>query len=205
MSSFSLGRVGRFIRANAAYLMLAPLLALVGTIVHEAAHAAAGVVLGAKVESVRVWPRLVDHGILWGSVRLDRDVEPSWLVDLAPAIVWTALAASALAWLPRVHRRVFARTSYMFAFLLPLADVSMSLAGLFTGDANSDDYKALHGHELAVAFAALVYFGAFLALGWRVFRVSYGDALSRTEYVAIAVVVLVAPWTLSITRALAQT
>ncbi len=126
--AFSLRRVGRFIRANAGYLVLAPLLAWVGTVVHEAAHAAAGVVLGANVDAVRVWPRLVDHGIVWGSVRLDRDVEPLWLVDLAPAIGGPRSRRRRSPGC-RTSRRVLAKTSYLFAMLLPLADVSMSLAG----------------------------------------------------------------------------
>lgn len=179
-------RVGRFVRAHLGYALLAPVLAFAGTVIHELAHAGAAILLGGQVTDLELWPSRVPGGIRFGAtyyagVPADR----GWMVTMAPALVWTALAAVAMAWLGRL-RGWPAKSLFLILYVLPLADIALQLGGLYTGRPGSDYYKAMGAVPWLTAIVAAIYFAGFLALGWRrLFTPIFGRAaLSPLEYSA---------------------
>ncbi len=195
-TELSARRMGRFLWTHLAYALLAPLLMIVGTVVHEGAHAAAGLALGGRILEVEVWPEFGPHGFRFGHVLYDRHFgELQWLATMAPAFVWSAIALGSLFWIARIERRWLAKVCFLFCFLLPLADISMQLAGLYCESPSSDYYKVLAGHELATGIAAAIYFGGFAAAGWKwLFRPIFGEALSAVEYGLALASLLLVPW-----------
>jgi len=192
----SLRRMGGFLWAHLAYTLLAPALMMAGTVIHEAAHAAAGLALGGRVLEIDVWPEFAPNGFRFGHVLYDRHFgHLQWLVTMAPAFAWTAIALTSLLWVRRIARPWLAKVCFLFLFLLPLADISMQLAGLYCNSPSSDYYRVLVAHETATGFAAIFYFSAFFWAGWRwLFRPIFGEALSRTEYALAMVTILALPW-----------
>lgn len=189
-------RMGRFLLGHLGYALFAPALMIVGTVVHEAAHAAVGLALGGRVLELHVWPELGPHGFRFGHVLYDRHFgELQWLVTMAPALAWTAIALASIFWIGRVSRPRIAKTCLLFCFLLPLADISMQLAGLYCNSPASDYYKVLAEWKTATGVAAVLYFGGFAYAGWRwIFRAIFGDALSAIEYTLGLLAILALPW-----------
>ena len=68
----------------------------------------------------------------------------------------------------------------LFAFVLPMADTIIGVAGVFIE--GNDYYFAWAGHEAALLLLAAGYFSVFALIGWRLFQKACGPALTRTEF-----------------------
>ena len=177
-------RIIRFLRVHFAYLLLAPLLMFAGTVIHELAHAAAVIVLGGDVTRIDLLPQRTPTSISFGSIQWNGPIEHADWITLAPALVWTIIAACSLLWVGQLRGRpIAARTAFAFGFLLPLVDIALHLGSLFGDVAGSDYHKVLASHKVATALVALPYFAIALSLGWRrLFQPIFGASLSGLEY-----------------------
>ncbi len=193
-SALSPRRVGRFLASTWPYLLLFPLVVEWGTLVHEAAHAAAAAAQGATVTGFHVLPEWSADGFRFGYVTWDGPVSQRWLVHLAPGLASTLLALATLAAAGLLRPSVPSRLTLIFLYFLPLVDVSMSLAGLYRGSRTADYWVALHGREAWVAPAAVAYFAALGVAGSALFRRAWPDGLSPLEYGLGYAGLLAAPW-----------
>jgi hypothetical protein len=179
----SLRRIGGFVRAHLAYAMLAPLLMFAGTVVHELAHAGAVLGCGGEVINIDLLPELTSTSISFGSIHWRGPIENPDFVTMAPAAVWTLIAASSLLWIGRLRRPIIAKSAFAFLFLLPLVDIALHLGSLYADVAGSDYHKVLADHKTATALVALGYFATALWMGWRrLFQPIFGASLSGLEY-----------------------
>jgi hypothetical protein len=182
-SPFSLRRMLAFVRAHLAYLLLAPVIVVLGTLLHELAHALAAVAQGAEIYKIQILPSFDRGYFTFGYVT--HSTPPcanALLISLAPTIGSTVVAAgTALLLLGRTPATRW-KIVYLAFFVLPIADVALSLGGLVHGITGSDWYTAFHGMEawiLPAAFAALVGSGW---LGWRLFLRAVGRRLEPMEF-----------------------
>ena len=189
-------RVARFLRGHLGYLVLAPLLLFAGTLVHELAHAGAALLVGGEVVDLELWPTRVPGGIRFGATYYEGSFgDLDWLVTMAPALVWTAVAALSLIWLGRWRGRL-AKSLFLILFVLPLADIALQLSGLYAGRAGADYYEVLSGVPVATGAVAVVYFSGFLAAAWRrLFLPIFGrTALSPLEFgLGLVAIILATP------------
>jgi hypothetical protein len=190
---FSPRRVGRFLWAHWYYALLFPFVSIFVTAVHEGAHAIAVIVQGGTVSALRIWPTSDADVVQLGYVHYE-GVTHAWLVGIAPCVAWTVVAAGALAVLPRLRGDVVARLVVLALVLAPLRDVSMSLAGFFCRDLDSDLGRTLGDAELVVAPVAVVYFGLFALVGWRQVARRFRPSLGPAEAGALVLVFLAEAW-----------
>jgi hypothetical protein len=155
-------RVAHFLRLHLAYFLLIPIVVLLGTLLHEGAHAAAILVQGGRVTRFEILPKpLFSLGSFGRTAYSGVGPELRWLIALAPALLgtWVAACTVALATQLKSGGRAL-RVVYLFGFLGPLVDASIGAAGLFGQVPRSDWFVALHGLELPMA----VTFGAYVAI-----------------------------------------
>ena len=187
--------MARFVRAHLAYLLLLPLVVEWGTLYHAAAHAAAVAVQGGQITLFDLWPgRGADGHFRFGEVQWTGALWSEGLVDLAPGLASTLIAAVGFVVGLRARPSAGWRIFLLSCYFLPLTDVSMSFAGLYGGSPSSDYYKALHGLEGPVAPLAIAYFFLLVVAGWAVFQRAWPAALSWAEYAIGGALVLALPW-----------
>ena len=196
---FSVHRLARFVWTEKRYLWLLPLAMLFGTLFHEAAHALTAITQGAQITELSITPGWSPEGYFrfgYVSHTRPRGLYSESVILLAPILAWTLLAASTALWVSKITPGWRVKTSLIFLYFLPLADVSMQLRGLFYGAVESDLHRALHGVEINTALVACFYFGGFGGLGYRLFRGAYGAALHRAEFALGYAFILGASWLL---------
>ena len=176
-TTFSPVRIARFSWSHAWMVLLAPVLVVFGTLVHELAHGLAAVLQGAEIYDIQLLP----SGDKFGSISHSAVAHPG-AVMVAPVIVWTLIASTTLCLLHLVRRDALAKLAFVSLFLLPLADISMSVAGLVGHRANADLYRALAGLETEVAAVTVVAFVLFGIAGWRALKPRVDGKLSGLEY-----------------------
>lgn len=120
-----LSEIFRFFRRHWLHLLLFPPGALLVTIIHESAHAAAVLAQGGTILEF-VW---LPTGERWGYVSYDPPALrgfSTFAVSIAPYLLWIFLAA--LAVLLSLRRRPYsfrvASSVYLWLFVIPLADVA---------------------------------------------------------------------------------
>jgi hypothetical protein len=119
-----------------------------------------------------------------------------WLVLPAPSLLALASVAAGLLLATRVRRPRLAEALLLVLVLLPLIDLSMSLAGLFLARPGAD-LRLLAGHETAAGIAmALLFPFAGIAL-WRRLQAASPGALSAAELGTGYAVLLAVPWLLA--------
>ena len=193
-------RLGRFLWSERRYLLLLPVAMIFGALVHEAAHALAALLQGAHLTEFSIVPGWSPEGYFrFGYVSYTsppRGLYSERLVLLAPIFAWTVCAACAPLYLPTTEPGWRSKTSLIFLYFLPLADVSMQLRGLLYAMTESDLYRALRGLEAHSVLVAIFYFGGFGVLGYRLFRGAYGAALHRADFAVGYALLLGASWLL---------
>lgn len=190
---FSPRRLALFIWQHKYYLLLAPIVGLLGTVIHEGGHALMAIILGGEVTEFHILPDSDFSRLGWTAYELPAGAPGHW-VTLGPTLAWTVIAAChgpLVARTPRVHAR---KLAYIMLFVLPLGDLSLSMSSLMWGHFGSDYFRLFSGYELEVAGLALVFVSVFAAYGWKSCRLATDDALSRSEYLLGLAVLLAIPW-----------
>ncbi len=194
MEALAPGRMARFVWRRRLLAALIPPLLLLGALVHELAHALAVIAQGGRVIELGVVPSL-RSGVSFGHM-LHAGVARPWLVWIAPAALWTVIAAGTLVLLGRIRRRRLAEGLLFVLALLPMADLSFGFAGLFLGRPSTDLYRVLHGHETVAGVIMNLLFVTVGLLGWRRFHAVAPGVLTAAEFTAGYVALLAAPWLL---------
>ncbi len=190
-----LHEIWTFIRRHWPHLLLVVPGALLITMVHEGAHAAAVLVQGGTVLEF-VWLPVADR---WGHVSYDPSAVGAFfspfLVAIAPYLLWLFLAA--VAGLLSLRRRQFAFAAasslYLWMFLAPLADVANTAFPYLAGRDN--DFMQAFGPPTLSTWVLTALLGALaLVMGHPVQRRLYRtQGLSLPAYLVLssAVVVLI--------------
>jgi hypothetical protein len=192
----SVQRIGRFIRQNLRYGLLLPVVIVLGTLIHEAAHAAAILLQGGRVTRFEILPQpLFSLGSFGRTAYTGIGEDGRWFIALAPALlgIGVALCTAAVSTQLRRGGRLL-QVLVAFGFLGPLVDASIGAAGLFGQVPRSDWFVALHGLELPMAVAFGAYISIFGEIGLFLFRRAWGDALSTTEYTLALLLLIAMPW-----------
>jgi hypothetical protein len=150
-----LSEIRLFVRAHLWHLLLLAPGLLLATLLHEAAHAAAVVLQGGRVEQFAWIPSLHEWGYV--TYRFPKGVAHSeFAISIAPYLVVLGLAG--LATLPSIRRRPWsyrvASVWYIWGFLVPLAKIANTVFAWLVGADN----------DLAQAFGRPT-LGAFIAVG----------------------------------------
>ena len=145
----------RFLRRHWAHAVALPVMALLVTVLHEAAHAAAVWAQGGTVIDF-VWLPSAGH---WGYVRYRFPAGPppsGFAVAIAPYVLWLALAAATSA--AGLRRRDFpfrwGSTLFVWGFCVPLADIANAAFPYLRGREN--DLRHAFGPPSPVAWGAVV-------------------------------------------------
>ena len=181
-----------FIQAHWRWALLAPLLMVLGTVLHEGAHALMTLALGGTVEDVSVLPAFGPHGLRFGWVDWsDLDASGSALALLAPFLAAHVHALAGTLVIPRV-KAPLGKLLFFTSVLLPLFDISMLHGGLFARRPSAD---LSHFEDYALLFA-LIGWPTLFGLGvlaWRAFR-SQWAGLERDQFALLLVMLLALPW-----------
>ncbi len=172
----------RFAWSHKTFVLAAPLVIVLGTLIHELAHAAAVWIQGGVVTDIAILPSWAGS---WGHMSYlpDPRVEV-WWVSMAPLFAWTGISLAAGLALPVWGRRRGARLLFLVFFVLPVMDVALSFAGLYAGAAGSDFHKALGGLEVELLPAVAAYFAVYAFWGWRLFRSIAPGELGWLDFLA---------------------
>lgn len=175
-------RMGQFTWAHLGWVALAPALMILGTTLHELAHAAVAVLQGGHLEQLRLLPHVEGKTFYFGRVWYSGATGDTRWVDLAPAALAVAIA-SVGPWLVRRCRPgPWAKLALLAVFVLPMFDLTLAGSGLAFGRSEADWFKALAGHAV-LALAALAAFVAWqVPRGYRAFVHACGPALSQAEF-----------------------
>ena len=166
---WSTARLGRFAWRHAAYALLAPLLMVASTAIHEGAHALAGLMLGAQLTEFVVLPTTRAGRVVWGHVTFEGAVPHAWLMIIAPAIVWAVIAGLTALAAHRVRPAALGKTVFLLGAVVPMIDICNQTAALLTGDSLADHGRVFAEHRaLGIALGAL-YLGGAAALAWIAF------------------------------------
>ncbi|WP_395742075.1 hypothetical protein [Prosthecobacter sp.] len=180
-----------FIRRHWLHALLVPPGALLVTLVHESAHAAAVLLQGGTLHEF-VW---LPTGELWGYVNYDPPaLRPfsEFLVAIAPYLLWLFLAAmtSALSLRRRPYSFAVASTLYFWLFVTPLADVANAAFPYLVGGSN-DFLHAFGPPSLAVCVAFIILSVLALVIGYPVQRRLYrSQALRLRSYLVLSLAVV---------------
>lgn len=162
--------------------------ALVGvTVLHEAAHALAVVLLGGEVTYVSFWPTRERWGhVSWHEPPAGMHLR--WLVTLAPYLMWLTLAGAAavFAALSRPKPLWLASTVFVWCFALPVLDVALAICtyGLYRSGDLLDLFGPSTAARITITVIGAVLFGTS---GYVVQRKLYGDcALGPMAYAMLA-------------------
>lgn len=111
---------------------------VLGTVLHEGAHALMTLALGGTVEDVNVLPAFGPHGLRFGWVDWsDLDASGSALALLAPFLAAHVHALAGTLVVPRV-KAPLGKLLFFTSVLLPLFDISMLHGGLFARRPSAD-------------------------------------------------------------------
>jgi hypothetical protein len=184
-----------FLRAQWWWALLAPVLMLLGTSLHEGAHALMAVVLGGTVSHVALLPSFGEEGFRFGSTTMSGGGESAGaLVALAPFLAAHLHALAGALIIPRL-KPPLARVLFFTSVLLPLFDISMLHGGLFA-QSTSADLSRFQAHALPFALLGWPALWGLSILAWRAFRSQWPPplTLSRSQFAALLVALLAAPW-----------
>lgn len=180
-----------FLRRHWPHLLLAVPGALLVTVLHEAAHAAAAVAQGGRLLEF-VW---LPGGGHWGYVSYDFPASvyySSFAISIAPYVLWLGFAA--LAMLLSLRRRKYAfwlaSLIYFWLFVVPLADIANAAFPYLRGQKN-DFYSALGPpsiyDEPLVGFTCLV---VVITGYWLQRRLYREEGLGVAAYSVLSMVML---------------
>jgi hypothetical protein len=181
-----------FIRRHCPHLLLIVPGAVVVTILHESAHAAAVLLQGGTLSQF-VWLPVPGK---WGYISFDFPEGVSYsafFISIAPYLLWLLLAILASALSVRRRKIAYWKASllYFWLFVVPLADIANTAFPYLAG--NDNDFRSAFGQPSE--FMGLM-IGLFCTLtivgGYYVQRELYReDGLSVSSYLALSAVVLV--------------
>jgi hypothetical protein len=179
---FDLRRVARFIRAHLKWVLLGPLIMVLGTTVHELVHCGAALLTGGTIVEIHLLPTRLDR-FVFGYMEAVGDND--FATKIAPALLSSCVATFAYAWQPAPR---FPKLCFVLFYLLPLFDVAMAVTGALR-HIETADLWVLQDHLPALALASLVFFGAHL---WAVPKL-FHDGLSAAEVRLLVAVFLLSP------------
>jgi len=179
--------VAGFLRRHWWHLLLLIPGALLVTIIHEAAHAAAVIAQGGTVTEFVWWPSHRE----WGHIQFTFPAGTHYsdfLISLAPGLLSVTLAVTTAAITFWRQPKSYAGASWVFVWLycVPVLDVAYAAFPYLAGKQN--DFAMAFGKPAAgstvwIVLVALV----FLALGYFVQRQLYREArLSPLAYLALS-------------------
>lgn len=187
-----LHEIWTFIRRHWPHLLLAVPGALLFTVIHEGAHAAAVLLQGGTVLEF-VWLPVADK---WGYVGFDPPAMGAFsdfFVSIAPYLLWLSLAAVAA--VLSLRRRPFAfpaaSSLYFWIFVAPLADVANTAFPYLAGKHN--DFMQAFGPASLLAWVLIVLLGTLaLVMGHLVQRRLYrAQGLGLPAYLVLSSAVMV--------------
>lgn len=189
--ALDLGALWRLARRHWPHLLLAPVMLVAVTTVHESAHAAVALAQGGELTDFQVNFLPVDG--LWGSIRYEFPPGVGYSADaisLAPYALWTVIMA--LVGLASLRRRPWPFWAASFAFLwgyvIAFGDIANAWVGWLHRGSNDFTHTfgpPMAGAELGLAVAAL----AVCAVGYGVHRRLYRSlALPPLTFAALSAV-----------------
>jgi len=187
----TVGEIAGFLRWHWPHVLVAVPGALLVTVLHEAAHAAAVVAQGGRLIAF-TWLPSAGH---WGQVEYDFPADAEYCgfaISVAPYCLWVLVSGLAvlLSFRGRPYRPWTASGIFVWVFLVPLADIANTAFPFLQGGRN--DFLAAFGLPSASAWALTVL--ATLASVWLGFGVQarlYRErALSGRAYTILAAATL---------------
>jgi hypothetical protein len=182
-----LSEIRLFVRAHLWHLLLLAPGLLLATLLHEAAHAAAVVLQGGRVEQFAWIPSLHEWGYV--TYRFPNGVAYSeFAISIAPYLL--ALGLAGLATLASIRRRPWtyrvASVWYIWGFLVPLAEIANTVFAWLVGADN--DLAQAFGQPTLGGFIAVgcVVLGCLLWGGWLQRRLYRDRALGLAAYVVLS-------------------
>lgn len=177
----------RWVGRHWVHIVIAPVVVIVFTMVHEFSHAVAVWVQGGRVTEFSVIP----GGGLWGYVRYEFDAGASYspvLISLMPYAVWWVVMGSAamLATRPGGWRFAGASTVFIWGWIGPFGDIVNAWGPWLMGSDN--DFASAFGEAGAIGWLLFALVGCAVAIaGWFVQRGLYGErSLSMPAYGVLA-------------------
>ena len=181
-----------FLRAQWRWALLGPGLMVLGSVLHEGAHALMTVVLGGTVDEVTVRPSFGEAGLRFGlTTWSDLDDARAPLVAIAPFLAAHVHALAGVLLIPHL-KPPLAKLLFFTSVLLPLFDISMLHGGLFARSASAD-LSRFEAHALLFAVVGWPALAGLGALSWRAFR-SQWEGLESDQYALLLVALLASPW-----------
>jgi hypothetical protein len=178
----------RFARWHWIHLLLAPLLGLtMVTFLHECAHAAVVLAQGGELLDFSFLPSARGFGYVSYNFPPGADYSAA-AISLAPYVMWSGLAATALlvALLWRSISFWAASTLFCWFFAVPLGDCAMACAGYLLG-ADNDLFHALGPPDEVIALVLMLLGLYVFLLGFGLQRLLYRErALSPLGYATLA-------------------
>lgn len=177
----------QYLRSHWVHLLILPVMAIVITIVHEAAHSFAVLAQGGTVTEFSFLPSKGHWGFVNYEFPLNRS-HSNFAISMAPYLLWLFMAAAVTGLAFATKRPVFwlASTLYVWGFAVPLADIGNAAFAWLTGSDN-DFRHALGAPSLGTGiFVCCLAAGAVVA-GLPVHRRLYAErGLSIGAYFALA-------------------
>ena len=184
-----------FLKAEWRWALLAPLLTLLGTALHEGSHALAAVALGGTLAHVALLPSVGEAGFRFGFTSYSGlDESRSALVALAPFFTAHLHALAGALLIPRM-RPPLSKLLFFTSVLLPMFDLSMLHGGLFARSATAD-LARFEDHALPFALLGWPSLFGLGVLAFRAFRSQWPAprTLERDQFAVLLVALLAAPW-----------
>lgn len=175
-----------FTRAHLAHLVILPVMAILVTTVHEAAHALAACAQGAEVTDFVVLP---SNG-LWGSMHYEPPRDSAFslrAVAIAPYALWLGLACATGLTAVLAKRIPFwlASSLYVWGFVVPLGDIANAAFPYLLG-ARNDLLDACGPPTLASWVATCAGATSAVLVGYALSKRLYRDrAISPRAYAAL--------------------
>lgn len=188
-----------FTTARACGLVAVVALIPLAGVVHEGVHAVAVLAQGGDIVEARYLPALGWHGVGFGYV-VHTGVAYPRLVAVAPCVAWIGIAAAGLWACCRVGQRRPWLGQFLLAsvVMVPLMDISLSVAALFIGDVTSDLYRAFAGSYRWAGIAVAALFPGFGVAMWQQVRVTTRDRIGPRQFAVGYCAALLAPWLLAV-------
>lgn len=187
--------VSSFLRREWAWVLLAPLVGLLGTALHEGMHAAAVLLASGDITLFDLVPREGAAGLRLGLTQYSNvspEAEP-WVIA-APYFAANVHALGASRLIPLLPPSRVGKVLFFTSVLTPLIDVSMLFAGLGLRSAQADLSR------LSVQWPFVVIGGPiFIGLAVRsrsAFRSQWASPVTLTsaQYFALLTALLALPW-----------
>lgn len=162
-----------FLWRQKAWALLGPFLMLLGTVLHEGAHALAVIALGGTVDSMVLTPRFSREGVTFGQTWHEGVPEARlWVVACAPFVFAHVHALAGCFVVARTGAR-WARVVFFTSVLLPLFDIALLLAGV-ARQADRSDLGRFAEHRALFALWCLPAVTGLGVLAFRAFRRHWG-------------------------------